>query len=53
MKCMDCRQPIDKWVTPLRDGDVVVHADCDLDAVIAARDAAIENEIDLWREVSR
>lgn len=50
MRCMDCALPIDVGALYLRDGDVIVHDDCDLEAVVAAREAWIEAEVDRIRE---
>jgi hypothetical protein len=50
MRCADCQLPIEPWEYPLADGDIPIHADCDLEAVIAAREAAIEAEVDRMRE---
>jgi hypothetical protein len=50
MRCADCQLPIDPWEHPTEDGDVVVHHDCDIDAVIAAREWSIEQTLDLMRE---
>jgi hypothetical protein len=47
---MDCGLRIDAHERPLIDGDVIVHDDCDLQAVIAAREAWIEAEVDRFRE---
>jgi hypothetical protein len=50
MRCMDCQLPIDPWEHPTEAGDVAVHHDCDIDAVIAAREASIEAQVDRMRE---
>jgi hypothetical protein len=50
MRCMDCLLPIDPWEYPTQAGDVITHHDCDLDAVVAAREAWIEAEVDRIRE---
>jgi hypothetical protein len=50
MRCADCQLPIEPWEYPLSHGDIPIHADCDLEAVIAAREWSIEQTLDLMRE---